>query len=755
MIMRLLHNLSIKNKLRAIIIVVSMVILILSISISAVLDIMSYKERLRSNLDTFASLIAINAAGALLFGDPATSYENLAQLQVKESIISAQIFDVSKNLFSDYIHPGLKYSNTNKKYAHFNSAYREHAGQDFNESDSMKEHQHFHADHVDTFKKIVFSSQNKSEEFGEPELVGYLYLRTDLKEYHQRLYILAATVIILAISSLLFSFILASNLQKIITGPVYGLLATMRTVSRKRDYTIREPEPDDREFASLVAGFNDMLSQIEARETTLKHYHSQLEEKVKVRTAELAEARDQALAANKAKSIFLANMSHEIRTPMNAVLGYAQILKRDTELNQSQYDTLQIIEDSGTHLLGLINDILDISKIEAGAMELRAEKFQVNDLIHNISLMFKMRCDEKKLTWRVENSLVDTPLLHADQGKLRQILINLLGNAVKFTEEGEIVLRISLTPEQHYRFDVIDTGQGISPAQQALIFEPFQQEKAGYDKGGTGLGLAITKRQVDLMNGRIEVSSEHNKGSCFTAIIPLPESEDESDIVVEQVKGQVSHLAQGYSVNALIVDDVQENRDILAKMLIDVGVSIREAENGQEAINQIQCEKPDIVFMDIRMPVMDGIMAIKHIVTQFADNDITCVAISASTLHHQSQNILDAGFHAFISKPFRFEMVYDCLVEYLNVKFDYEELKQLNDVIENELSVSDLCIPQEIYKSLYSAAELSEITEMESLLETMANSDQHQQRLAQIIQKFLSDYDIDSILEVLEDVGYE
>jgi len=269
---------------------------------------------------------------------------------------------------------------------------------------------------------------------------------------------------------LLIGIVLASRLQQVITRPIYHLLNIMEGVTHQNNYSLRAQKTTDDEVGQLVNGFNEMITQIDG-------YRHHLEDKVQERTIELVKARDQALAANKAKSAFIANVSHEIRTPLNAVLGYAQLLRRDTTLTAGQRDSLLVIEKSGTHLLGLINDILDVSKIEAGAMELRPENFLLNEFIEGLSGMFKLRCDQKSLNWRVENLLSKTQVLvYADQGKLRQILINLLGNAVKFTDQGEVVLRVFREQEDSC-FEVTDTGPGISQEALANIFKPFFQDK--------------------------------------------------------------------------------------------------------------------------------------------------------------------------------------------------------------------------------------------------------------------------------------
>ncbi|RKZ51725.1 MAG: hypothetical protein DRR00_10785 [Candidatus Parabeggiatoa sp. nov. 3] len=600
----------------------------------------------------------------------------------------------------------------------------------------IKDNYFFHQNEIEIFKQIIL----------ENEMIGTVYIRADLTLLYKRLGWAISIVLIVLILSLLLGVLLASKLQQLFTTPIYNLLKTMSTVSVQKNYTLRAQKTGEDELGTLVDGFNEMLVQID-------QYSNHLEYLVKQRTAQLAQARDQALAANKTKSVFLANMSHEIRTPMNAVLGYAQLLRRDTNLNQEQQDSLHAIEKSGNHLLGLINDILDISKIEAGAMELRPENFYISELIQGLSAMFKMRCEQKQLDWCVESTALKQ-VVYADQSKLRQILINLLGNAVKFTETGKVLLQVTQEAEL-YCFKVIDTGPGIPAEAQATIFKPFHQDTAGYDKGGTGLGLAISQQQVDLMGGALTLESELGKGACFTVLLPLALGEGE--VVVQEKGAEIAHLAPGYHVSALVVDDVKENRHILSRILRDIGLEIREAVNGQDCLDQIGEQKPDIIFMDIRMPVMDGTEALYHIRDNFIDDKIICIAISASTLKEDTDSMLQGGFDHFIFKPFRFELIYECLDKFLNVEFEYKASESVSDSEDSapnlDLDFTQLSLPKSIYEPLLEAAELSNLTAIETITAELREGNADQQALAKHFQDCLANYDTDSILEILEQMN--
>jgi signal transduction histidine kinase/FixJ family two-component response regulator len=734
---------SIKNKFRAIILLTSGVVLVVASLAYITSETYSFRRSMLTDLVAMADLVGLTSSPGLLFSDPKLVKENLNALKVKPHIIAAHVFTPQGDIFASYIHP--------------NKVIPPRKGKDTDLFDgrTLKTEDlalingsvFWGHGYVEVFKLIVFDS----------DILGIVYIQSDLEEMNQRLWWAAGITLGILLVSLLVAFFLASKLQGVITTPIYNLLATMRQVSEEKNYALREKKIRNDELGKLVEGFNTMLKKIEVSNRELSEYHTNLEDKVRQRTTELAEARDQALAANKAKSIFLANMSHEIRTPMNAVLGYTQILQRDSSLSKSQYETLKVIENSGNHLLGLINDILDISKIEAGAMELRADNFLLDELIDGISAMFKMRAEQKGLRWELDNRLEPNIVVFADQGKLRQILINLLGNAVKFTTEGSVGLRVAgvpalrddATPE--YQFDVFDTGQGISAEAQEKIFEPFQQEKEGYDKGGTGLGLAITKRQLDLMAGSIRLHSEIGKGACFTVLIPLPEGESEG---IEEVleRPPVTGIISDKTLLALVVDDIKENRDVLSHMLEDIGLQVDLAVNGQEALDKIIANKPDIVFSDIRMPVMDGLTLIKRIHERYSAQQLPCIAISASTLRHQNQNILDAGYDDFVAKPFHFNMVYDCLAKYLNVEFQYAAQENAESTA-NTAVYNALELPQGLLQRLHDAAEWSELTDLEEAVAELRQGDETQQQFAETLQTHLDNFDMDGVLALLADVA--
>jgi len=405
----------------------------------------------------------------------------------------------------------------------------------------------------------------------------------------------------------------------------------------------------------------------------LERHQAELEALVARRTSELQVSELKARAASEAKSVFLANMSHELRTPLNAVLGFAQLLRRSPSLGPADRENLSIIHRSGEHLLSLINQVLSISKIEAGKMTLDEAPFDLGDLVRTLERMLRARAEEAGLAFRAECGALPEAVL-GDAGKLRQALLNLLGNAVKFTRAGGVTLRVRWESGRGH-FEVSDTGMGISAEELPSLFTPFVQTESGrVAKEGTGLGLAITKRIVELMGGSIAVESAPGQGTTFRFDAALPRCEARTAPAATR---RVLRLAPGSpSPRVLVADDTPENRRLLVTLLDAVGLEVREAEDGAVALRVYREWKPDLVFMDMRMPVMDGREAIRSIRREEKEAGrapVHIVALTASVYEHEADAVKSEGADEVVFKPYREEQIFAALEARHGVLFVRED----------------------------------------------------------------------------------
>ena len=431
-------------------------------------------------------------------------------------------------------------------------------------------------------------------------------------------------------------------------------------------------------FSAFMRDLTERKRAEEELRTTEKRIHDQLEEKVQTRTAELLLARDAAEAANTAKSTFLANMSHELRTPLNAVLGFSSLMRRDSSLTEAQTKNLDIINRSGTHLLALINDVLEIAKIEAGRTQLNNAPFDLGALVREVTDMMDIRARDKGLQLLLDQSSAFPRYINGDAARLRQILINLIGNAVKFTRQGGVSLRLRTKQNavSHLIMEVEDSGPGIAAEDQQRLFQPFVQlGKQAADNQGTGLGLAITRQFVELMGGTIGVESTPGKGSIFRVALPLSEVA-EGDIVAPHAteQGEVTGLAPGQTRHRiLIVEDQLENQLLLSQLMQRIGFEVEVAGNGEQGVQLFQSWQPQLIFMDRRMPVMDGLQASKAIRQLPGGRRVKIVAVTASVLTDDDDEMLAAGIDDIVRKPYRFNEIYASLTEHLGVQYVYAE----------------------------------------------------------------------------------
>ncbi|MCP4698189.1 MAG: response regulator [Gammaproteobacteria bacterium] len=443
----------------------------------------------------------------------------------------------------------------------------------------------------------------------------------------------------------------------------------MKTDSRTKDIPIifitAKTDPVDLE-AGFRAGAVDYITkpfqQAEVRARVKTHLTTHLLHKG------LLKAKEEAEAANKAKSAFLANMSHELRTPLNGILGYAQILQRDPQLNEKQQNGISIIDKSGRHLLGLINDILDLAKIEVGKLRLVPAPFRLPQCLKDIADLMRMRAQEKEIAFTYKQSTWLPAAVNADEKRLRQVVLNLLGNAIKFTEQGSVIFSISAQDGGRIRFSIADTGRGIALEHMDKIFEVFGQvnDDSGQYAEGTGLGLPISKQFIELMGGELHVDSTLGQGSTFWF-----------ELTLEEVQGfanpsPTQPLIRGFCEKAqkiLVVDDQRKNRAVLRDLLTPLGFEVVEAESGEAAIRLLAETEPALVISDLIMPVMDGYELTRKIRQSKKFRNLPILSSSASVFEEHWKNSLTAGANDFIPKPIDADVLLNLLQKYLHLNW--------------------------------------------------------------------------------------
>jgi CheY-like chemotaxis protein len=368
-------------------------------------------------------------------------------------------------------------------------------------------------------------------------------------------------------------------------------------------------------------------------------------------------------------------MSHELRTPLNAILGFSSLMRKDPLLPEDLWQNTEIINRSGEHLLTLIDDVLEIAKIEAGKTHIEISTFDLHALVRDITDMMQLRALEKGLQLELDQSSAFPRYIKSDEARLRQILVNLVGNAVKFTEKGGIIIRLGVMHNEklHLLIEVEDTGPGISEEDQEQLFKPFVQLEKGGEQKGTGLGLTITKQFVELFGGNIGIRSSIGEGSLFRVELPV-ERVDASDISTEiqVLPGEVVGLAPGQpSYRILIVEDQLENQLLLKRLMTDLGLETKLAENGEECLEVFKEWQPDLIWMDRRMPVMDGEQAARRVRQLPGGDKAKIIAVTASAFKEEREQMIASGMDDVVRKPFRFDEIYDSMARYLGVKFNY------------------------------------------------------------------------------------
>ena len=475
---------------------------------------------------------------------------------------------------------------------------------------------------------------------------------------------------------------------------------------------------------------------------------------------ELLKSKENAEVANRAKSQFLASMSHELRTPLNAILGFSQVMARNSSITEEQKEYIQIINRSGEHLLELINDVLSMSKIEAGQITINESRFNLYNFLNSLKEMLQLKANSKSLHLSFEN-IGDLPqYIQTDEAKLRQVLINLLGNAIKFTQHGTVTLRVSSELEKsggedksQLYFEIADTGPGISSSEVPTLFQPFVQTETGRKSmQGTGLGLPISQQFVKIMGGDIAVESQLDRGTTFSFNIHVKlvtESDEQEASAVKQV---IALEAGQPTYRILIVEDVVENRQLLVKLLVPLGFEVREATNGEEGIALQSTWKPHLILMDMLMPVMDGYEATKQIKQTAEGKETIIIALTASAFDEQRQIILSAGCNDLICKPFREEVLFEKIANYLNLRYIYEEENSSTSfcapTLLKSLTREDLSVmPTDWLVNLYEAALCVDDNRILELIEQIPEIEAN---LANALRDLVDNFRIDIIIDLTQ-----
>ena len=541
---------------------------------------------------------------------------------------------------------------------------------------------------------------------------------------------------------------------------VYEMLRIMNRQAAERDLSLRVPEEPFTEVGHVAKHYNQVMDSLQASHQQLQQFNTELEQKVKQRTAELSTAKEKAEVANKAKSSFIANISHELRTPLNAILGFAQLMARDSNLPPQTQNKITIINRSGEHLLSLINNVLDLSKIEAQQLNLEADNFDLYVLLQDLEQMFSLKATNKNLQLDFIVTPATPQYVRADAGKLRQVLINLLNNALKFTSQGEITVRVlalsstdrfKLDRDVLVRFEIQDTGAGIAASELTLLFQPFAQTESGRKvQQGTGLGLTISRKFVRLMGGDIRVESSVDRGSTFSFEIELEVVSPEEIADCHPYQQIALTIPADRQPRILVVDDRQLNRELLVELLEPIGFAVSTANNGREAIDRWQAWQPDLILMDLRMSGMSGEEAI-GVIKSDRDSQTKIIALTASALESEKKQIMAIGCDDFIRKPFKTDELLLMMAKHLGLCYTCAEVNKEESF--PPLTLDDRAFEQisdELLRSLQQSILEIDLDKIENIIEQIGRENE---RLAQAIEQHVSNFEYEYILNSLPPIN--
>jgi len=611
-----------------------------------------------------ADVIGMNSSAALVFDDRAAAEELLGGLKADQNIILACIFSRDGKEFAKYTRAGSEGAKVEPVEARYHR---------------------FLGTRLHLRRPIVLDG----------EVLGSIYFQHDLKEFYGDLKELGAILAATMLVSLGVAFLISSRVLRVLTKPVTELAKTARRVAEDSDYSVRAVKYSEDEFGALTDTFNDMLTQIEERDIALHEHQSTLEESVKARTAELADARHRAETANQAKSEFLANMSHEIRTPMTAILGFAENLLEADQPESERISCVQTIRRNGEYLLRLINDILDLSKIEAGKMTIECRDCQPCRIVAEVASLMRVRADVKGLPFNIEYIGAIPKTIQSDATRLRQILINLVGNAIKFTETGDVRLVTSLVDQDDgpcLQFDIIDTGRGMTQKETSKLFQTFMQGDTSITRkfGGTGLGLTISKRFAELLGGDVSITeTAMGVGSTFRVTVAIGSLDGvkmlEDPLSATVVSEDADVVAQAspsdlHGLRILLAEDGPDNQRLISFVLQKAGADVTVKENGKLALEAALAARDhgnpfDVILMDMQMPVMDGYEATKQLREKGYTGPI--IALTAHAMDSDRQKCMATGCDTYVTKPFDREKLVRLILEYVQhnpLKPDTDEI---------------------------------------------------------------------------------
>ncbi|MEH1948928.1 MAG: ATP-binding protein [Nostoc sp.] len=599
---------------------------------------------------------------------------------------------------------------------------------------------------------------------------GFLVVELDASSVVRQEYSVAGFALINFFAVLLVTVVLVGWLSRsLVVLPILQLNSAAKQLETG-NWNATLPSNRTDELGELSVSFNSMAKQLQTSFATL-------EQKVEERTLELAEAKEKADTANLAKSEFLANMSHELRTPLNGILGYAQILQNGEPLTERAKKGVDIIYQCGNHLLNLINDILDLAKIEARKLELYPDDAYFPALLEGIAEMMRVRASQKGISFTYQPDSNLPVGITVDEKRLRQVLINLLGNAIKFTDEGGVTFRVKAsaslgfntersrgvkthkleTATYQIRFEVEDTGVGISPIGLTKIFQPFEQVGDVKKQGeGTGLGLAISLQIVSLMGSTLNVDSQLGQGSTFWFEVELPEAQEWAASLRTTKQGKIIGF-EGSKRQLLVVDDRWENRSVLVSLLEPLGFAVIAVSNGKEGLDKAKEIHPDLIITDLMMPEMDGYEMLRQLRQIPELQNVPAIASSASVFESNQNESIAAGADAFLPKPVEASALLKLLEKYLNLKWIYEQ----NSIAVEPISVNseaissstpDEIVPpsEEVLSQLHTLALQGRLMAIEQQLKTVEKTDERYQPFVKAIREYADNFQTEKIRTFIE-----